>query len=183
LDFIRELERLLAQEPAPVADELTELAAGYTRLLAELTRKASDISLQVEEIYDIIKDNSEASQAATESIRREASLVNSIIAICDIVENFEQFARAVPDLAQQAEVIRQQCDDALTACGITRIGTPGDAFNNKLHSVGAAVFSAYPFEHVAQVLHSGYEYRGKILRKAAIAVSKGAMDNAADSWD
>jgi molecular chaperone GrpE (heat shock protein) len=173
MDFNAELQRLLALEPTPVGSELAELANIHTSLLAQVGRRANDMSLQIEEIYDIIKDDDESAENAKAAEKREHTLVNGVIALCDVIDAFVGFAVDIPDLSEQAVMMRQQTDRVLAGVGVRRIGEIDDPINAKLHSVSGAIYSDVTFEHIAAILQSGYEYGGKVIRKAAVIVSKG----------
>jgi molecular chaperone GrpE (heat shock protein) len=173
IDFEAELNRLLAEETDPVMDELTELAAGGQKLLSAMGRKTEDISLQVEEIYSIIKDADEAEEQAAAAKKREIELAAAMIAMCDILESFTRFAETVPALREQGEAMQAQAGQALARTGLHRIGETGEIVSPKLHNVQSVVESNLPAQSVAKVLQYGYEYGGKILRKAAVVISKG----------
>ena len=57
LNFEAELEKLLSRETDILPQyEFAELAAEGRKFLEELDKKQTDVSLQIEEIYDLVKE-------------------------------------------------------------------------------------------------------------------------------
>jgi molecular chaperone GrpE (heat shock protein) len=188
VNFEAELEKLLAQEreflpgdpknpPFPSGYELAELAAAEQELLTALNKKQADFSLQIEEIYDLVKegDTSVLQEALGVEKNRAGQLVAAAVGLCDMLEDFCAYARQSGSeaLEHQAHLLWKNSGALLEGCGITRLGEEGQRLDPAIHTVQAAVPSAFPREHVAQVLQSGYRYLGVVVRRASVVVSAG----------
>ena len=178
INFEAELVKLLAQESKPVLQsELTELAAVGEHLLSTLNKKQADISLQVEELYDLTKesDNTSLLESIKDEKARAAMTVRTAIGLSDLIDDFYEFAKqsGSEDLARQAVLMRKKADVLLEKCGTTRLGEEGQALDPEIHAVQSGAASRIPREHVAKVLQSGYRYLGAIVRKATVVVSIG----------
>ncbi len=180
LDFKAELDKLLSMETEPLPDKGDELA----EVLLSFGKKQTDISMQVEEIYDIVKDADDS--AAREELRSERKravrLVNAVMGLCDIIEDFHVYAARNADeaLAGQALMMWRNTEKMLEECGMSRIngyGETGERFNPEIHKVQAVSPSVYPREHVTRVLRSGYRHMGEVARKAVVVVSAGKGEN------
>ena len=183
IDFEAELNKLLAQESEPLPqDEFVQLAAVGQQLLSALYKKQADISVQVEELYDLAKDSDNtAVQKALQSERAHAGLViRAAVGLCDLIDDFYEFSLQCgnEDIGGQALMMRKKADGLLMGCGITRLGEVGQPLNPAIHSVQTGAASQIPREHVAKVLQSGYLYLGAILRKATVVVSMGPLAQA-----
>jgi molecular chaperone GrpE (heat shock protein) len=178
LNFEAELDKLLSHERGGLPRyELTELAAAGQRFLTELEKKQTGVSLQIEEIYDLVKDqDSRVLQEALEAEKTRANqLVSAAIGLCDLLEDFCAYAEqsGSGELKHQAGLLRGNSGGILAGCGILRLGKKGQILNPRIHTVKASAESPLPREQVVQVLQSGYMYQGMIVRKATVVVSRG----------
>jgi molecular chaperone GrpE (heat shock protein) len=176
LDFNAELEKLLSREEQMLPRyEFSELAAAGQQLLAELDRKQSDTSLQIEEIYDLVKEQRGLIDAMESEKAAKSQLVSAAVGITDLIEYFWAYARqsGSEDLKNQAGIMWQNAAALLSSCGIFRFGAAGEPLDPRIHTVKSSAASSVPHEHVAEVLQSGYAYQNSILRKAAVVVSLG----------
>jgi molecular chaperone GrpE (heat shock protein) len=185
VNFEAELEKLLAEEQEPLHRyELAELAAAERELLTALYKKNADLSLQVEEIYDLVKegDTRVLQDALGAEKNRSGQLAGTAVGLCDMLEDFCAYARQSGngDLEHQARLLWRNSGALLEACGITRLGEEGQRLDPAIHTVQAAVPSALPREHVTWVLQSGYRYLGAIARRAVVVVSRGAEETEAE---
>lgn len=177
-DFKKELEILLEEETRPLPSSAhIELIASEARVIAELDKRHTDVSMQIEEIYDIVNSLNTAELEARfkDERKRSRQLIEAAVAMCDMLEDFSAFARQHDDAAlmHQAALMLKNADALLNAQGLARFGEEGAPLNPKLHSVKATVPSTLPRETVSQVLSSGYRYMGNVLRKAAVVLSEG----------
>lgn len=177
MDFAAELQKLLRETEPPVVDPLSELAqaqAELTRvqeaLLEGIQKNGADLSLQIEEIYDIVNESNEKAKEANAAIKRENLLLRGLVAMGDLLDNL------LPYIQEHAQTIAAKKEEAMNACAIEQLGFPGERLDPKLHSVASAEYSAAPLESVIRVLESGYAYRGKIIRKATVILSKGVQN-------
>jgi molecular chaperone GrpE (heat shock protein) len=153
--------------------------------LAELNKKQTDISLQIEEIYDLVKeqDNQALVERAEAEKTRADQLVLAAIGLSDLLDDFCAYARqsGSEELHHQAGLLRESANGILSAQGIFSFGAAGQSMDPRIHTVKASVESPLPRELVVDVLQSGYVYRNVILRKAAVVVSRGTEDAAAEA--
>jgi molecular chaperone GrpE (heat shock protein) len=185
LNFEFELEKLLSRETGPLPQyEFAELAAQGGRFLEELNKKQTDVSLQIEEIYDLVKEQDtriwqEAVNAEKTKVNR---LVHAAIALSDLLEDFCVYARqsGSEELRHQAGMMWENAGGVLLGCGILRFGETGQMLNPQIHTVKASAESDLPREQVVQVLQSGYLHQNILLRKAAVVVSRGP--ETAETW-
>lgn len=178
LDFKQELNHLLEQEAHPLpGDALAETALAGQRLLTTLGKKQSELSLQVEEIYDIVgnMDTAALQEAMLAEKQRADSLAEAAVGLCDILEDFCAYARDSGDAAleRQGRMMWDNAGSLLERCGFARLGEAGQPLDPEIHTVRSAAASSLPREHVARVLQSGYRYRGTVARKAAVVASLG----------
>jgi molecular chaperone GrpE (heat shock protein) len=178
VNFEAELEKLLIQEQEPLPNyELAEFAAAERELLAAVQKKQTDLSLQVEEIYDLVKegDTRVLQEALSAEKGRTGQLALAVIGLCDMLEDFCTYARQSGngDLEHQGFLLWKNSGALLEGCGITRLGEEGQPLDPAIHRVQAAATSFFPREYVAQVLQSGYRYLGTVVRRAAVVLSTG----------
>jgi molecular chaperone GrpE (heat shock protein) len=178
VDFEAELAKLLAGEQEPLPGyELAEVLTEGRNLLEALNKKQSDLSLQVEEIYDLAKeaDVRELREVLNVEKGRVTQLLEAAAGLSDLLEHFCVYAgqSGSAELERQGRLLWQNSRLLLEDCGITRVGEAGQPLDPFLHTVQSAVASEFPREHIARVLQSGYRYMGMVLRKAVVVVSTG----------
>jgi molecular chaperone GrpE (heat shock protein) len=178
LNFETELDKLLSLETGRIPQYgLAEFAALGQQLLADLDKKQTDVSLQIEEIYDLVKEQD--TRVLEESLNAEKirvkQLVFAAIGLSDLLEDFYTYAgqSGSEELKHQAGLLRKNSDGILAGCGIFRLGEKGELLNPQIHTVKASAESPLPREQVTQVLQSGYVYQNALVRKAAVVVSRG----------
>jgi molecular chaperone GrpE (heat shock protein) len=182
INFEAELNKLLERESGPLPQsELAELAAAEQKLLASLYQKQTDLSLQVEEIYDLAKEaDTRVLQEALETEKTRANrLAGAAVGLSDMLEDFCVYAgdSGSEELAAQAVLLWKNSGALLEGCGITRLGEEGQPLDPEIHTVKAAAPSPLPREHVLRVLQSGYRYLGEVVRKAAVQVSSNTTED------
>ncbi|GHU61432.1 hypothetical protein FACS189445_3410 [Spirochaetia bacterium] len=183
LDFETELNKLLSRETGQLSRyefaQAVEMAALGQDLLEDLQKKQADVSLQVEEIYDLLKEqNTQVLQDALGAEKNRAdTLAHTAIALCDLLEDFCAYARlsGSEELKHQADLLWTQSGHLLSGNNIVRFGEEGQSLNPQLHTVQKGVESPLPREQVLEVLQSGYVYKNALVRKAAVVVSLGSV--------
>ncbi|MDR2785220.1 MAG: nucleotide exchange factor GrpE [Treponema sp.] len=178
LNFEAELDKLLSRETGPLPQyEFAELAAAGQNFLAELNKKQTDVSLQIEEIYDLVKeqDNRALQEAVNAEKTRANQLVFAAISLADLLEDFYAYAARSggEELKRQAKLLWENAGGVLSGRGIFRFGEEGQMLNPQIHTVKASIESPLPREQVVRVLQSGYLYQNALLRKAAVVISRG----------
>jgi molecular chaperone GrpE (heat shock protein) len=178
LDFKQELSKLLEQEAQGLPkDEFAEIALAGRQILVSLDKKQAGLSLQVEEIYDILgnMDITALQETLRTEQRRAGVLAGTVVGLCDVLEDFCAYARDSGDaaLGEQARILWKNAGNLLERCGFARLGEIGQPLDPEIHTVQSAAISPLPQEHVTQVLQSGYRYLGAVVRKAVVVLSKG----------
>jgi molecular chaperone GrpE (heat shock protein) len=184
LNFEAELERLLSREFQPLPQyEFAELAAAGRELLAEFNKKQTDVSLQVEEIYDLVKEQELLQDTVKAEKDRANGLVSAAVGLCDLLEDFCAYARRSggEELEHQAALLWEHAGGILAGIGIIRFGESGQPLDPRIHTVKASADSPLPREYVIQALQSGYVYQNTIIRKAAVVVSRGPAEEVPDT--
>ena len=122
IDFKAELARLIEQEkePLPSGDYaienieftgLTEIAKAVRQQLVSFDKKQTDLSLQIEEIYDLTQDSD--CSAINDALREEKSQGNcfkaAIIGLCDILEDFCAYTH-ISDTVTDEHESKHKCE-------------------------------------------------------------------------
>jgi len=171
MNFATELKKLLEAEEFPPDDPLAELARAQTELLDAIYKNNSGVSLQVEEIYDIVKDSDEKAREAKNAVKREGVLIGALVAVNDLLDSLLQYVQQTG--AVHAEAVAAKRDEALNACSLEKYGALGQQLDPRIHTVASAEVSGAPLESVIRVLENGYIYHGNVIRKATVIISKG----------
>jgi molecular chaperone GrpE (heat shock protein) len=190
INFEAELDKLLSHETRSLPQyEFAELLAAGREVLAAIGQKQGEVSLQVEEIYDLVKEQKDLRETVSAEKTRADRLVLTAIGLCDLLEDFCAYARrsGSEELKDQARLLRENAGGILSGCGILRFGEEGQPLNPQIHTVKASAASPLPREEVVEVLQSGYVYKDVLIRKAAVVVSRGqeeeAREETAGTWN
>ena len=168
--FAAKLKKILHIGKKRPIENLLELTRAQTELLGNLGKRGDDLSLQIEEIYDIVKGADENTKELGAAVKRETLLLHSLVAVSDLLEGL------LPCIPQHEKTILAKKEEYLHACGLEQLGFVGERLDPRMHTVASAEHSDAPVESVVRVLESGYAYRGKIVRKATVVLSKGVDD-------
>ena len=171
MDFKTELQKLIDEEISPPLDPIIEIAKAQAAILGEIKKREENISLQVEEIYDIVKETDENAQKVKSMEKSKLLLIESMVNIVDLLDTVLSAARENDEPYTSA--ITAKLEESLHACGLERLGVIGEHIDHRHHEIISAEFSTLPFETVVKVIQSGFIYNGKPVRKAAVIVSKG----------
>jgi molecular chaperone GrpE (heat shock protein) len=187
INFEAELNKLLALETGRIPEyEFVELAAADRDLLAELDKKQTNTSLQIEEIYDLVKEQGLLRETVLAEKNRADQLALAAMGLADLLEDFCAYAgqSGSEALKHQAKLLRENSGGILLNCGILRFGEEGQPLDPRIHTVKASAESPLPREQVVRVLQSGYVYKNTLIRKAAVVVSRGqGTEETADAGD
>jgi hypothetical protein len=101
---------------------LAGLAAADRELLAELNKKQTGTSLQIEEIYDLVKEQGLLRETALAEKDRADQLALAAIGLADLLEDFCAYAgqSGSDALNHQARLLRENSGGILLNCGILR---------------------------------------------------------------
>lgn len=167
MDFAVELQKLLYAEEPPCVDPLAELARAQVALLDSINKNDTNISLQIEEVYDIIKEADENAREVKAALKRENMLLSGLVAMSDLLDAL------LPYMLEHSQTATAKKEEVVNACGLEQLGFLGERLDPRLHTVASAEYSNAPSESIIRVLENGYAYRGKIFRKATVVLSKG----------
>ena len=171
MDYLTELQKLLKEEDAPVLDSHLELSQSQLKLMEAIYKRNTDISMQVEEIYDIIKDADQNANEVASAARRERLLLESLMSLNDLLGDV---LLVLSDTHfEHLEAISGKVEEILDICNLEITTALGQRLDPRIHEVVAAESSDEPVEAVIRILEHGYEYREKVLRKGKVIVSKG----------
>jgi molecular chaperone GrpE (heat shock protein) len=176
INFETELNKLISSETGRIPEyEFAELAAAERELLGELNKKQTGVSLQIEEIYDLVKDQGFLQERANAEKTRADQLVLAAIGLADLLEDFYAYAgqSGSEELKCQAKLLWENAGGILANRGILRFSGEGQSLNPHIHTVKASAESPLPREQVVRTLQSGYMYQNALIRKAAVVVSRG----------
>ena len=171
MDFAAELKKLLNAEESPPTDPLIEITQAQAKLLEGLQKTCSDISLQTEEVYDIVKEADEHERETRDAEKCEAQLLGSLIEMNDLLDSLLYFFRFSDE--SHIRAINAKRDEILSGSGLERYDGVGWLLDPRRHKVASAEHSDAPLESVIRALESGYTYQGNVIRKATVIVSKG----------
>jgi molecular chaperone GrpE (heat shock protein) len=155
-DFKAELEKLKSGIPCELIKPFTiDENKHVNEKLSDLTRKIENMSLQTEEIYEIIEKNSP-----------DNILLKTLMNICDLLEIY--LSASDSDGAGKRKLY-----ELLGEGNITVLGISGERLNPEIHRAISAEFveGVIP-EQILQVIQPGYSYENKIIRKAKVVISK-----------
>ena len=153
-------EQLLAAEVARLKDQLLRTAADFDNYRKRTRREVQDAERRAQE--DVVKallptfDNLERASVHTEAAADLKSLVNGL------------------------QMVQRQFRDALAGLGIERVGEVGTPFDPAEHeAVQNVETSDHPAGAVAQVLQSGYRWKGRLVRPALVVVARAPSNGSA----
>ena len=172
MDFAVELRKLLNSEKTPVLDPMAELARAQAGALEAIYKNNSDVSMQVEEIYEIIKEADENVKEVKNAAKREHLLLAALVAMDDLLDSLLRQTQCSGNA--HAEAIAAKREEVLRACGVEKTGYPGQRLDPSIHTVASAEYCDAPYESVTRVLESGFIYKGDTHRKATVIISKGS---------
>ena len=132
--------------------------------LRKIESRQKETSLQLEEIDNFLNDNDV-----------EAALLNSVIELCDTIEDFYHFSAENINSAffEQACMMWGKAKNTAESVGLEIIESSGGIFDFRLCSAeGVEYDNGLPNGYVLKTLKCGYIYKDKIIRRACVIVNK-----------
>ena len=156
------------------ADSAEEVA--LTQLQTDLDR-FRDLALRSQADFDNYRKRS--AREKEEAVRyANSSLLERLIPIVDNFELGLAAARGSTDggaIILGLDMVGKQLADFLTQCGVELVSAEGQKFDPNQHEAFAQEESAtVPEGNVIRQLRKGFKLRDRLLRPAAVVVSKGA---------
>jgi len=170
VDFAAELQKLLREEEQPLIDPMAELARASAGCLENIQKTDANLALQIEEIYDIIKDFAGNEKEIKAARIRENTLLSGLVALSDLLDSLFSHVQGNNGHIQ---AVSAKMTEIVNACGLEPLGFLGERLDPRIHTASSAEFNDAPPESIVRILERGYAYRGKILRKATVILSKG----------
>jgi molecular chaperone GrpE len=152
----------VSQEVVALQDQLAERTLDLQRLKAEFDNYRRRVE----------RDRALVGEQAT------AKVLGALLGVLDDIGR----ARSHGDLTGPFRAIADQLESTLGTLGLTSFGEPGDPFDPSRHE---ALLHSYRDDldesTCVEVMRPGYEYAGRVLRAAQVAV--GEPSEPADSGD
>jgi len=164
-DFFHVSKRIkpLIESTEANMDAIKALSLQTTEQFAQMRRVQKELSLQMEELYDCMSDDTRP-------------LIDALIALRDGVENLSAYSlvRGDEDLKRQMTLFIQVCDRKLSEAGIRRIEREAKSYDGAM-DVAIDVVYAPDMEPnvIAKVVSGCYTYRGTVVKRAEVILCKG----------
>ena len=147
----------------PLAEINNRLAEQGDHLRRIETRQ-KETSLQLEELDNFLQSSGGA-----------PLLVDALIALVDIIEDFYYFAATDPysPLFDQARMMKNAAANAAETAGLMIIDPANEPFDFRLHTAeSTGEDNGLPNGYVIKTLKCGYIYKEEIIRRAAVVINK-----------
>lgn len=144
-------------------------------------KKEQEKLAEIQELLKRVQADFENYRKRTQKEKEEfGKFLNTdlILRIIPILDNFKLALKHLPeDLKENSWVegiwhIERQLEQVLSDEGVTEVIVTGK-FNPHLHEAVAEVESEKPPGEITEVIQSGYQIDGKVIRHAKVKVSKG----------
>lgn len=170
-------------------DDKIEAQLEEQEVLDEQTPEDVNREKQLEDDIAHWKDKYVRSMAEFENYRKrtlkeksdwiKSSNESILLAICDIMDNFERAMGQMKDDHQEDPFIKgiiqikQQLDNLLTKEHVEKIESEGKNFDPSVHEALAHIPSDSDEDKIVAVIQNGYTLYDKVIRPARVAVSNG----------
>lgn len=143
----------------------------------KLETKLIELQLTIEDLQDSIENNSEQIVDLKQDNELEtSSLVNSLIAAGDMIEDFWAYAKQSGSeaLETQANMMWQTFIKKCSSSNLIRIQNEGTKPDPKYDTTTSSDYNdEIPKGHIIYNLRSGYLYDNKLVRKSNVVISNG----------
>ena len=144
--------------------EISYRLAEQGDFLRRIETRQKETSLQLEELDDFLQNSG-----------ANSLLVDALIALIDIIEDFYYFAATDPfsPLFDQAKMMKNAAVNAAETAGLAIIDSANEPFDFRLHSAETTgEDNDIPNGYVIKTLKCGYIYKEEIIRRAAVVINK-----------
>ena len=156
-----------ADGAADLRDVLAAVQVERDEYLASLQRARAD--------YDNLSKRSKR-ELAEALDRGAAAVVEQLLGVLDAFSYALDAAKGTEDqgLAKGVQMVHGQLVGALRAVGLEEVPGAGEPFDPNLHEALMQVEAEGDLEHpvVAEVLRTGYRFKGRVLRPASVKVAQ-----------
>ncbi|MGH8933192.1 MAG: nucleotide exchange factor GrpE [Egibacteraceae bacterium] len=180
-----------AGEPEVVEAEVVETAGAEETVEPEDPRGVDELKAalaEAERLRDDYLDQLRRARADYENLSRRktrelmdaldrgaAQLLSALLPILDIFDMALDSARSSDDerLVKGVGMVHTGLLDVLQQAGLEQVPGTGEPFDPRWHEALTQVESEEPVEEptVAEVLRSGYRFKGRVLRPASVSVT------------
>ena len=177
LDFHKEVLKLAN---LPLSEDIdnrfftSDISLMYEDLnknLNKLSKSQKEMSFNVEEVHEFVQELKEEENNRLS----ERDLINNIISIVDIIENFYIFALGENNqtIVPHAEMLWNSALKKISLFGLSRIYDEKTDFDVEYNTiVGIDEDITIPVGFIIKTVKSGYIYDGKIIRKSSVIANK-----------
>ncbi len=185
MDFHKELQKIIKESKSSESistgsSEVSILYEEFNMNLKRSDKRQMEISLMLEEISENVQQINDLNCEQENQIKNEEQIINSLLNILDIVEDF--YLLSVKDSnssgCSEAETLWNSILKKISVIGLNRIydeKTPSDI---RLNTIVGTDYDDYISKgHIIKTLRSGYLYKDKVIRKSEVIVCKPRKDN------
>ena len=182
-------KRLIFKERSKPIPHLIQLSTQYDgKKMDELARQVKKLDSRQDEmvmaVEDLIEGLQEQNEINTEAIAEKEkeinALVSAMIVAADYTEDFYNYAKEAgsQEILEQARFFWNALNKKFSSAGLTRIADENTSADPVYNHISAVEFSDEISKPgvITKTLRSGYVYRGKVIRKSEVVVSKAKGD-------
>ena len=165
-------------------EEIRKNGEASRRQLDELSKQVKKLGSKQDEMVMAVEDltegiegqKEEASGLASAKDKEIEALISAMVTAADYTEDFYNYAKesGSAGIYEQASLFWNALNKKYAAAGLVRIPdehTPPDPVYNHIAAVEAPDGAARPGT-IRKTLRSGYIYKGKVIRRSEVVVSK-----------
>ncbi len=167
-------------------EELEHLLTVFTKAYERIGKEQYKTSNAVDEILEIIEENSESNkdkEVIIKELKEQVldrnnelkAMLNTIVAMADIFDYMNNYVSNSDNenLKEQFKLVEEQLTEKLAKASITVLGTVNREVDVNINQPLEVKWEKdKPEGIVLGVIEKGYRYKGKLLRKAKVIVNK-----------
>lgn len=160
--------------------------AHMEELLQVQQKKQENVSNAVEDLLDEWSERNELAEEYKEQLENREECTKQFLSLVqllllqnrllqnEIEKMYSQNDTGLQAWKQQAELLEQQTQNAMSQCQIQLFGAEGQAVDGACHQVLEAIDTDDPTKHsrIAKVHEPGILYQGNVLKKATVTAYK-----------
>ena len=151
------------------------------RQVKKLDSRQDEMVMAVEDLIEGLQEQNEINAEAIAGKEKEINaLVSAMIVAADYTEDFYNYAKEAgnQEILEQARFFWNALNKKFSSAGLTRIADENTSADPVYNHISAVEISDEIFKPgvIIKTLRSGYVYRGKVIRKSEVVVSKAKGD-------
>lgn len=160
--------------------------AHMEELLQVQQKKQENVSNAVEDLLDEWSERNELAEEYKEQLENREECTKQFLSLVqllllqnrllqnEIEKMYSQNDTGLQAWKQQAELLEQQTQNAMSQCQIQLFGAEGQAVDGACHQVLEAIDTDDPTKHsrIAKVHEPGILYQGNVIKKATVTAYK-----------